>query len=69
MQNLGGGGTTCIKGEVQMANRPFPSYKYSHFYNKALCRTFLVKESFICIRIKNKRERSSFSLDKKPLSH
>ena len=57
------GQTRCIKGAVQMANRPFPSYKYSHFRNKAHYRTFLVKMSFICIRIKNKRERSSFSLD------
>ena len=60
-----GGQTRCIKGAVQMANRPFPSYryKYSHLRNKAHYRTFLVKMSFICIRIKNKRERSSFSLD------
>ena len=41
MQNWGrgqgGGQTRCIKGEVPMANRPFPSYKYSHFQNKAYC--------------------------------
>ena len=63
----GGGQTRCIKGEVPMANRPFPSYKYSHFQNKAYCGTFLVKMSFICIRMKNKRECSSFSLDKKTI--
>ena len=31
---------------------PFPSYKNSHFKHKAKCETFLVKKSFICIRIK-----------------
>ena len=67
MQNWGPGQTRCIKGEVPMANRPFPSYKYSHCQNKAYCRTFLVKMSFICIRMKNKRECSSFSLDKKTI--
>ena len=68
---IGGGGDKprCIKGEVPMANRPFPSYKYSHFQNKAYCGTFLVKMSFICIRMKNKRECSSFSLDKKNHCH
>ena len=61
--NRGRGQTRCIKGAVQMANRPFPSYryKYSHFRNKAHYRTFLVKMSFICIRIKT-RENVAHSL-------
>ena len=33
-------------------NRPFPSYKKSHFQNEAKCETFVVKMSFICITIK-----------------
>ena len=58
-----GGQTRCIKGAVQMANGPFPSYryKYSHLRNKAHYRTFLVKMSFICIRIKT-RENVAHSL-------
>ena len=34
-------------------NRPFPSSKNPHFQNEAKCTTFLVKMSFICIRMKN----------------
>ena len=34
-------------------NRPLPSNRKPHFQNKAKCTTFLVKMSFICIRIKN----------------
>ena len=34
-------------------NRPVPSSKNSHFQNEARCTTFLVKMSFICMRIKN----------------
>ena len=34
-------------------NRPLPSSKNPHFQNKARCTTFLVKMSFICMRIKN----------------
>ena len=33
-------------------NRPFPSSETSHFQNKAKCKTFLAKMSFICMRIK-----------------
>ena len=32
--------------------RPFPCSKNSHFQNEAKCKTFLVKTSFICMRIK-----------------
>ena len=34
-------------------NRPFPSFKNSHFQNKANCKTFLVKMSLIRVTIKN----------------
>ena len=34
-------------------NRPVPSSKNPHFQNEARCTTFLVKMSFICMRIKN----------------
>ena len=34
-------------------NRPVPSSKNPHFQNEARCTTFLVKISFICIRMKN----------------
>ena len=34
-------------------NRPVPSSKNPHFQNEARCTTFLVKMSFICIRMKN----------------
>ena len=34
-------------------NRPFPSSKNSHFLHEAKCKTFVVKISFICMRIKN----------------
>ena len=33
--------------------RPLPSSKNPHFQNEAKCTTFLVKMSFICIRMKN----------------
>ena len=33
-------------------NRPFPSSKNSHIQNEAKCKTFQVKMSFICMRIK-----------------
>ena len=36
-----------------MKNRPLPSSKNPHFQNEATCRTFLVKMSFICMRMKN----------------
>ena len=34
-------------------NRPLPSSKNPHFQNVAKCTTFLVKKSFICMRMKN----------------
>ena len=37
----------------KVANRPLPSSKNPHFQNEAKCTTFLVKMSFICIRMKN----------------
>ena len=42
-------------GSVQRgdANRPLPSSKNPHFQNEARCTTFLVKISFICMRMKN----------------
>ena len=36
-----------------MWNRPLPSSNTPHFQNEAKCRTFLMKMSFICMRIKN----------------
>ena len=36
-------------------NRPLPSSKNPHFQNEARCTTFLVKMSFICMRMKNHR--------------
>ena len=35
------------------SNRALPSSKNSHFQNEARCTTFLVKMSFICMRMKN----------------
>ena len=51
---LGEGGEQirCIMGDVQVTYRPFPYSKNSHFQNEAKCKTFLVKTSFICMRIK-----------------
>ena len=37
----------------KVANRPLPSSKNPHFQNEAKCTTFLVKMSFICIRMKS----------------
>ena len=34
-------------------NRPLPSSKNPHFQNEARCTTFVVKMSFICMRMKN----------------
>ena len=34
-------------------NRPFSSFKNSHFQNEAKCKNFVVKMSLICRRIKN----------------
>ena len=37
----------CIK------NRPLPSSRNPYFQNEARCAAFLVKMSFICVRMKN----------------
>ena len=37
----------------KVPNRPLPSSKDPHFQNEARCTTFLVKMSFICMRMKN----------------
>ena len=34
-------------------NRPLPSSKKPYFQNEGKCTTFLVKMSFICMRMKN----------------
>ena len=36
-----------------ITNRPLPSSKNPHFQNESRCTTFLVKISFICMRMKN----------------
>ena len=40
-------------GDEVGKDRPFLSSKISHFQNEAECKTFLVKISFVCMRIKN----------------
>ena len=40
-------------GDEVGKDRPFLSSKISHFQNGAECKTFLVKISFVCMRIKN----------------
>ena len=48
-----GGQIRCIMGDVQVTDRPFPCSKNSHSQNEAKSKTFLVKTSFICMRIKS----------------
>ena len=48
-----GGQIRCIMGDVQVTYRPFPYSKNSHSQNEAKSKTFLVKTSFICMRIKS----------------
>ena len=43
-------------------NRPFPSFKNSHFQNKANCKTVLVKMSLIRVTIKNHFHTDDFAL-------
>ena len=38
---------------VMIIFHPHPSSKNPHFQNEAMCKTFLVKMSFICMRMKN----------------
>ena len=40
-------------------NRPLPSSKNPHFQKEARCTTFLVKMSFICMRMKNEARGNS----------
>ena len=43
-----------LHAETQLlVNRPLLSSRNSHFQNKGQCKTFLVKMSFICMRIEN----------------
>ena len=39
--------------EPDLFNRPLPSSKNPHFQNEARCTTFLVKMSYICMKMKN----------------
>ena len=41
------------RSKKRETNRPLPSSINLHFQNEAKCTTFLVKMSFICMRIKN----------------
>ena len=43
-------------------NRPFPSFKNTHFQNKANCKTVLVKMSLIRVTIKNHFHTDGFAL-------
>ena len=51
-----------LPGLLMVGNRPFASYKKSHFQNEAKCETFVVKMSFICILIKNHFHVNGFAL-------
>ena len=42
--------------------RPFPSSTNRHFQNEAKCKHFVVKMSFICVRIKTNFHINSFAL-------
>ena len=44
--------STRSPAQLQMANRPLPTFKKPHFQNKAKCTTFLVEMSFIYMRMK-----------------
>ena len=44
------------------ANRPFPSSKAFHFQNEAKYETFVVKMSYICVRIKNHFHINGFAI-------
>ena len=51
-----GSRTLCL-----LINRPFSSSKNSHFQNEAKCKRFLVKMSFICMRVMNHFYINSFA--------
>ena len=42
-----------FKYTLTLPNRPLPNSEDPHFQNEARCTTFLVKMSFICMRMKN----------------
>ena len=41
-----------VNENSKKSNRPLPSSKNPHFKNEAKCTSFLVKMSFICMRMK-----------------
>ena len=47
------GRNCCITSDTTVLNKPITSSKNSHFQNEAKCKTFFVKMSFVCMRIKN----------------
>ena len=44
------------------SNRPLPRHKNSHSVHEAKCKTFPVKKSFICMKIKNHFHINNFAL-------
>ena len=48
--------------QTEKAHIKLPSSKNSHFPNKAKCKTFLVKMSFICMRVKTHFHINGFAL-------
>ena len=46
----------------QVTYRPFSTSKYSHFQNETKCKTFPVKTSFLCVRIKTHFHISGFAV-------
>ena len=46
----------------QVTYRPFSTSKCSHFQNEAKCKTFPVKTSFLCVRIKTHFHISAFAV-------
>ena len=45
-----------------LLHRPFPSSKNSHFKKEPKCKTFHVKMSFVCMRMKSRFDISSLAL-------
>ena len=46
----------------QVTYSPFSTSKCSHFQNEAKCKTFPVKTSFLCVRIKTHFHISAFAV-------
>ena len=44
---------TTFRRKVDLVSRPIASSKIPHYQNQAKCKTFLVKMSFICMRMKS----------------